>query len=992
MTRHPHRRGRLLAAATATVLATTLAVPVAWADTAAPGPVTAPITLPAETVPASVDPGQVVDVSSTGVLHGSSGNSYAWTDFASGTTTQLALPSGTLNARYAGNGLVAFYADGAGRSLLVFHSLSDGSRRTACDCYVYGAFAGKALVSDQGRGLALASPDGTLTPVAAPAGAVFSSSVWGGGDNDHMMIGYVQNGVQHYLWINADGSTSVIDASQLPGSGQFVAVGGGKLVFLNAAGDVRVFDAGDVTAPPVSVTLSLRGWFRPVGVVGDNLIVVTSAGASGFTVSALPLNGGPGQSLGAGYPVTAAPLTDPESPDGKVVVAQPSASGTTLRVLTAASDGSVDSTPLADFPTATWRPDALALANGELTVAYTSPYTPDSSRMQHTELPVDAAGTTGSTTSSAPSLPRGDALFSTAGGSPVVVDAANGDIGAGAGSMSPTGLSHLSDVQVAGSTEAFSGLTPAGTRIIQVGTGVNTHQLPFKTFALSATTLWTQTAPGTVTGADLINLPTTAPAPGTFTVADCPLSVLRANGQWLYWACATADGGAGVYNTVTRTSVPVPWTADGDTALGDGFVATVSGNTLSVTDVTSGTAQTRKVADLADPVLGQGWTVDPYGGGIVYAGSDGTVHVVPSGVSPSDVVLYGQTTGTRDDGTGWRGTWQISRPIASWTLTVTSMATGRVVSTVTGGPARAQFTAQWDGTEPGITRPSIGPYTWKITARPADGRGPDATTTGTTLLPGGAPAFHDFQSANGLPDTFGDILVRTSATTFSYKDSTGNGSFIPLQDKTTWPAGTTMVPFGPLRDRKTNDVLVRMPSGDLRAYSSPYNGNAYTDLGTGWNQFKWLGHTGDVNGDGYPDLLAWSASNGNLYLYPGNAQGRFGARVLLRSGLAYTRLIAVGDVTGDGVGDLLAYDHQGNLWLMAGNGKGDYAARKEIFADWGRGYNAINGVGDVTGDGKADLLERDSAGNVWVNPGHGDGTFGARIKAGAGWQNYLNLY
>ncbi|MEU8689610.1 VCBS repeat-containing protein [Streptomyces sp. NPDC048665] len=989
MAQHPHRRGRLLAAAIATVLAATFAGPVAWADTAAPGPVTAPITLPAETVPASVDPGQVAGVSSSGVLHGSYGNSYAWTDFASGTTTQLAFPAGTRDARYAGNGLVAFYANGASGTPLVFESLSDGSRQTACDCYVYGAFAGKALVSNHGRGLALASPDGTLTPVAAPTGAVFSSSVWGGGDNDHMLIGYEQNGAQYYLWINADGSNSVIDASSLPGTGQF-AVGDGKLVFLNAAGDVRVFDASDVTASPVSVTLSLPGPSRPVGVVGDNLIVVTSAGGSGFTLSALPLNGGPGQSLGTGYPATVPP-TDQESPDGKVVVAQTSASGTTMHVLTAASDGSVASTAIADFPVTTWRPDALALANGELDAAYTSPYTPGSSRMEHTELPVDAAGTTGATTSLT-ALPQGDALFASVDGSPVEVDTANGDIISGAGSKFSTGLSDLRDVQVAGSTEAFSGLTPAGTRIIQVGTGVEAEERPFSTFALSATTLWTQTAPGTVTGVNLNTSPSTAPAPGTFTVADCPLSVLRANGPWLYWACATADGGAGVYNTVTRTSVPVPWTADGDTALGDGFVATASGSTLSVTDVTSGTAQTRKVADLTDPVLGQSWTVDPYGGGIAYAGSDGTVHVVPSGVSPSDVALYGQTTGVRSDGTGWRGTWQVSRPIASWTLTVTSLATGRVVSTVAGGPARAQFTAQWDGTEPGITRPSIGPYTWKITARPADGRGPDATATGTTLLPGGAPAFHDFQSANGLPDTFGDILVRTSATTFSYKDSTGNGSFIPLKDKSTWPAGTTVVPFGPLRDRKTNDVLVRTPSGDLRVYSTLSNGSAYTDLGTGWNQFKWLGYAGDGNGDGYPDLLAWSASNGNLYLYPGNAQGRFGARTLLRTGLAYSKLIAVGDVTGDGVGDLLAYDSKRNLWLMAGNGKSNYAARKEVFADWGQAYNTITGVGDVTGDGKADLLERDSAGNIWVNPGRGNGTFGARIKVGAGWQNYQNLY
>ncbi len=240
--------------------------------------------------------------------------------------------------------------------------------------------------------------------------------------------------------------------------------------------------------------------------------------------------------------------------------------------------------------------------------------------------------------------------------------------------------------------------------------------------------------------------------------------------------------------------------------------------------------------------------------------------------------------------------------------------------------------------------------------------------------------------------TIGDILVRTSATTFSWKPGTGSGSFAPLQDKSVWPTGTTLVPFGALRGTVSNNLLARSSSGDLRVYSQLWYGGASTDLGTGWNQYKWLGDAGDVNGDGYPDLLAWSSSNGDLYLYPGDSQGRFGARVLLRGGLTYTKLIAVGDVTGDGVGDLLAYDHEGNLWLMAGNGKGDYTARKEVFTDWGKGYNTIIGVGDVTGDGKPDLLERDSAGNVWVNPGHGNGTFGARIKAGAGWQSYLNLY
>jgi hypothetical protein len=64
----------------------------------------------------------------------------------------------------------------------------------------------------------------------------------------------------------------------------------------------------------------------------------------------------------------------------------------------------------------------------------------------------------------------------------------------------------------------------------------------------------------------------------------------------------------------------------------------------------------------------------------------------------------------------------------------------------------------------------------------------------------------------------------------------------------------------------------------------------------------------------------------------------------------------------------------------------------KLFAGWGGTYNAAVGVGDITGDGKADLVARDTGGTLYRQNGTGTGTFGARVKIGAGWQNYKGLF
>ena len=55
---------------------------------------------------------------------------------------------------------------------------------------------------------------------------------------------------------------------------------------------------------------------------------------------------------------------------------------------------------------------------------------------------------------------------------------------------------------------------------------------------------------------------------------------------------------------------------------------------------------------------------------------------------------------------------------------------------------------------------------------------------------------------------------------------------------------------------------------------------------------------------------------------------------------------------------------------------------------YGLGWNtmtALVGPGDFNGDGKPDLLGRDTAGRLHMYPGNGAGGFGARVSYGTGW-------
>ncbi|MFC4330214.1 FG-GAP-like repeat-containing protein [Streptomyces andamanensis] len=204
-------------------------------------------------------------------------------------------------------------------------------------------------------------------------------------------------------------------------------------------------------------------------------------------------------------------------------------------------------------------------------------------------------------------------------------------------------------------------------------------------------------------------------------------------------------------------------------------------------------------------------------------------------------------------------------------------------------------------------------------------------------------------------------------------------------------APTALDAFGDLNGDGYTDLVSRNKFGQLwtsHAANSPGHDRL---VGSGWNSMTLLTRHGDHNGDGKEDLYARDKS-GTLWFYPGRGDGAFGTRIRVGGGWNSMRdLAAAGDLTGDGRADLLAADTSGTLWTYPGNGKGVFGARKKVGGGW-KSMNELVGAGDMNTDRRADLVARDTAGKLWFYPGNGKGTFGARRLIGkSGWNSLTEL-
>ncbi|MFF2847092.1 trypsin-like serine protease [Streptomyces sp. NPDC058001] len=183
------------------------------------------------------------------------------------------------------------------------------------------------------------------------------------------------------------------------------------------------------------------------------------------------------------------------------------------------------------------------------------------------------------------------------------------------------------------------------------------------------------------------------------------------------------------------------------------------------------------------------------------------------------------------------------------------------------------------------------------------------------------------------------------------------------------------------------DLLARTPSGglfQLNSKGSSLATRAYASAG--WQSISW-GMQVDLDRDGYQDLLIRDKADGKLYReYRDHDAGAWKWMQVSSVWGGYSSYAVPGDLTGDGRPDLMAVDSSGNAYLYPGKGNGQFYGKVQIVKGAWKGVKLL-GRGDLNGDGKADLLVRDKSQTLWLYRGTGKGKtpFASRIKARTGW-------